>query len=397
MRAPRLLLTGLVMVGCAAGEPTDTAETAQPSSTAVGSPIGPDLVFEVEVAGAVAINVAGNATDDPVVAWITPDHVMTAALDVADGELIGASSIDGGVTPIAHPIERPAVAVRSDGTVDVAFTSLQGSGASVYHTTRDSSPEVISGEPQPETNLVHMTLVDDRPVLSWLENSTLSVALEATGAIAETELVDDLTCDCCNPVPAMAGGSLVVSYRDFDMVDGEIVRDVVAIGSTDGGSSFETPVAVADDHWFLSGCPFSGPSSVVVEDDLVVAWMDGRQSVHPDQQTTSIWVDRSSDAGATFGTDLEVTGEGVNRWPVMALDAAGAIHLVWETAGPDGGLSYATSLDGGRSFRLEELLVGRSSGDNGAPTSPSALVHHDLLIVTWTDSVGGHVAAWQIA
>ena len=391
-----LLLTALAAAGCGNG-PTGTSETSGSSTThAAGNTSQPEPLFQTVLDGAVAVNVSTNGTDSPVVAWITADHVMTANLDLVTGDLTEPSEVDGGVHPIAHPIERPALAVRSDGTVDIAFTSFEGTGASVYYSFGGSGPEVVSGEPQMETNLVHVTLVDDSPVLAWLEDSTLSVGVGSNNAISETELVDDLTCDCCNPVPAMAGGSLVVSYRDFDHVDGEIVRDVVAIASTDGGASFGSPVPVADDHWFLTGCPFSGPSAVVVDDELVVAWMDGRQSVHPDQQSSSIWVDRSSDGGSTYGADLEVTGEGLNRWPVMTVDGNETIHLVWETAGPDGGLSYATSSDGGHSFHVEEPLVTRSAGDDGAPTSPSVAVHDDLLIVTWTNSGVGRVAAWRI-
>ena len=397
MRWSILLLAVSLTAACANAGPSDATVSSSMSTTTSGDiGVGPEPVFEADLDGAVAANVATNGTDSPAVAWITADHVMVAGLDVATGELVELAEIDGGVTPIAHPIERPAVAVHADGTVDVAFTSFQGSGATVYYTTGGSEPEAISGDPEMETNLVHVTLVDDSPVLAWLEDSTLSVAFQSNDTISETELVDDSTCDCCNPVPAMAGGSLVVSYRDFDMVDGEIVRDVVAIPSNDGGASFQQAVPVADDHWFLSGCPFSGPSSVVVDEELIVAWMDGRQSVHPDQQSTSIWVDRSDDGGSTFGDDLEVTGEGLNRWPVMAVDRNETIHLVWETAGPDGGLSYATSSDAGRAFQLREHLVTRSDGDDGAPTSPSVVVHDDLLIVTWTNSGVGRVAAWRI-
>lgn len=393
MRRLSVLCVLAFVAGCA--DPELGPSVSSPATTTERNLDVPQ-VFHIELDAAVAANIATNGSDAPVVAWITPDHVMAAYLDVSEGVLIDAGQVDGGVPPIAHPIERPAIAVDSDGVVDIAFTSVQGSGASVYYSHDGSHPETISGEPEVETNLVHVTLVDDRPVLAWLEASTLSVGLEDSGAITEIELVDDLTCDCCNPVPAMSGGSLVVSYRDFDMVEGEIVRNVVAVASPRGDGNFGDVVTVADDNWFLTGCPFSGPSAAVIGEDLIVAWMDGRQSVHPDQQTSSIWVDRSTDGGSSFGVDVEVTGEGLNRWPVMAVDDGGVVHLVWETAGPEGGLSYATSSDDGRSFHVREPLVPRATDDGGAPTSPSVVVHEDLLLVTWTASGVGHVGAWEI-
>jgi hypothetical protein len=98
----------------------------------------------------------------------------------------------------------------------------------------------------------------------------------------------------------------------------------------------------------------------------------------------------------TFGTDLAVTDEGIHRWPVMAVDEeAGTIHLVWETQGAEGGLSYATSDDGGRTFSDPVLLVERDA-DAGSPTSPSVIVHEGRLLVSWADGSGGHIAVWAI-
>jgi hypothetical protein len=245
--------------------------------------------------------------------------------------------------------------------------------------------------------MVHLTLTgDDRPVLSWLEDSTLSVATDSGSGLVELESVDDLTCDCCNPAPSVVGDSLVVAYRDFDMVEGEVTRNVVAVRSADGGASFEPPIPVADDDWLISGCPFSGPSIVETAGDLVVAWMDARQSVHADQAATTIWVDRSTDGGATFGTDLAVAAGGVHRWPVMAVDGNGVIHLVWETQGIDGGLSHASSADAGRSFTEPRVIVDRELNDGGPPVSPSVVAHGDRLIVTWADSDGGYVGVWAL-
>lgn len=156
----------------------------------------------------------------------------------------------------------------------------------------------------------------------------------------------------------------MVSYRDLDTVDGQIVRNAAVVRSIDGGQTFEPAVKVADDDWFIDGCPFTGPSAVNVEGTMVLAWMDARQSSHPDQAASSIWVDRSTDGGANFGADLEVVGEGRHRWPSMAVDDAGVIHLVWETEGPDGGLSYSWSDDAGRSFAPTHV-VGRSRPERG--------------------------------
>jgi len=391
-----LVIAALVslMAGCggASSEPAPSSTVADELVVDLGAP-----VFTSDVHGAVALGVAGNGMSDPTVAWIGTDGVWTATLDIATGIMGQGSDVSSGVEPIVHPIERPAVAVTPDGRVDIAFTAFVEDGAaSVFLSQGGSVPESISGDPEPETNLGHVTLVGGELVLAWLEDSTLSVGVSDAGHIIEKESVDDRTCDCCNPVPIAVGDALVVAYRDWDTVDGQVIRNVAAVGSVDGGGSFGDVVPIADDDWFISGCPFSGPTVALVDGELLVAWMDGRQSVHPDQASTSIWVDRSSDGGRSFGRDVEVVGEGINRWPVLAVDASGVAYLVWERSGPDGGLAYASSSDGGHVWQDHGLLVPREAGDGGDPRSPSSIVHDGHLVVTWADSNGGHVAAWSL-
>ncbi|MFZ0014222.1 MAG: sialidase family protein [Acidimicrobiia bacterium] len=386
-------LTSL-LVGCGGGtsQPTVSSTEADDAVVELGAP-----VFTSDVPGAVALDIAGNGVSDPTVAWIGPDGVWAATIEISTGVMAPPSDVDMGLEPIVHPIERPAVAVAPDGRVDIAFTSFVEDGAaSVFLSQGGSEPEPISGDPEPETNLVHVTLMGGRPVLSWLEDATLSVGVSDGGHITERESVDDRTCDCCNPVPLAVGESLVVAYRDFETVDGQVVRNVAAVSSADGGVSFSDVVPIADDDWFISGCPFSGPDVASVDGELLVAWMDGRQSIHPDQASTSIWVDRSTDGGASFGSDIKVAGEGINRWPVLAVDASSVAYLVWEKSGPEGGLAYASSSDGGHVWQDHGLLVARGDTGSGDPRSPSLIVHDGHLVVTWADSVGGHVAAWSL-
>ena len=380
--------TGTTVVG----EPSDA-----PGPTASETTV--DVVDVVDVDDAIAINVTGNGSGDPVVAWSADDAVRVARLDLVSFALGTPIIASGDLLPVGHPIERPAVSVGDDDVVHVAFTSFVGAEGSVFYVDvigdRPTDPVAISGTPRPETNLVHMTPNDEAPTLAWLEDSTLSVALPVDGTPHEIEDVDDLTCDCCNPVPIRLGDQLTVAYRDQVHTPDGTIRDVYAITSTDGGASFGEPVAVADDHWFLDGCPFSGPAVARVDDDLLVTWMDARQSLHPDQDGTTIWVDRSSDGGATWGTDLAITDGGIHRWSSLAVDDRGTVHLIWETQATDGGISYSSSSDGGRRFDPPVLLI-PNTDDSGLRRAPSMYVQDDHLLVTWVDRTGGHLARFTL-
>lgn len=405
-------MIAFVVVACAAelGPPPGGAADTLPASTSVtstahasvdgstpSSPPTPEAEFHIP--DAITVNVASDGANNAVVAWKSEGAVRVARLDLVDASMTPPLSVHVDAVPFAHPLERPALAVDEDGLIHVAFTAIADGGGSVeYRTVMDEtvgSAAIVSGEARPETNLAQITLGAGGPVLAWLEDSTLSVAIADDGGLVEREMVDPLTCDCCDPAPVALGERLVVAYRDLIRDGTDVIRDVNVVSSIDGGESFGEPVLVSDDHWFIDACPFTGPTAVAVDGSLVVAWMDARQSVFPDQRASSIWVDRSTDGGETFGVDLPVGISGINRSPRLAVDDGGVVHLVWEVQGRDGGIAYSSSTDAGQSFSVPTFVV-RADAESGPLSVPSLAVHGRSLVVAWLDRSGGHVAAYDL-
>lgn len=214
MRKLTLVASGLIFI--ASCSPTanvnqspradDPVETTVRLSTTLPPPTTIKAALTViDVPAAIAVSVASNGIDDPVIAWSESKALRIARLSVSDFELGPPIAVNGSVSPIAHVIERPAISVGADNMVHVAFTSQNGANGIVFYADAigdtPGPPVAINGDPARETNLSHLTLNEHRPVLAWLEDSTLSVAFERGGTPNEIEKVDDLTCDCCNPVP----------------------------------------------------------------------------------------------------------------------------------------------------------------------------------------------------
>ena len=385
----------LVLLGCA---PSTTPSTS--SSVTAGTVVeAPQLLSTLDLEEAIALRVVAGRDGSAWVTWSESDGVRVAWIDLNSGELVDPVEVSGAEGVFAHPIERPAMEVSGDGSANVAWISELGDVrlAALGSNGEVSESQSISGEVRPETVLVHMTATDiGLPVLSWLEDSTLSVAFgDSSGEVIERELVDDRTCDCCHPVPIVMGDQVGVGYRNAATADGRIVRDIHFVtGSLDHG--FGDSVAIADEHWFLEACPFSGPSLTVADGGvLVAAWMDGRQSIHPDQDATSIWIDRSFDGGVTFGLDHRLTiDQAIHRSPSLATGESGELHLIWERRTPEAAtIEYTTSADGGSTWRLPEALI---EADSGAPREASLAILNDRLLVSWADNDGGHVGIWQI-
>jgi hypothetical protein len=396
------LVAAAVVTACAptAGTGSVGETTAASSATSTGAfesePVPGGLV---DIEGAIALRVSAGPEGSAWVAWTDAVGISVAALALEDATLGSPIKMSGAEGVMAHPIERPALASAPDGTLYVAWISgLEDVRlATLDSTGHASEARGVSGEPRHETVLVHMVLTDrGTPVLSWLEDSSLSVAFaDAEGGVIEHERVDQRTCDCCHPVPIQIGDEIGIGYRDAATIDGRTVRDVAFLTGGIDGQAFAPPSTIADDHWFLEGCPFSGPAVTSGDVGIVVAWMDGRQNMFPDQDATAIWVDRSPD-GITFGKDLRVTTDNaIHRNPSLATDAEGTIHLLWERRTPQGAsLEYARSGDSGGSFADSISLVG---DDDGAPREASIAVIGGRLAVAWADNAGGHVGVWDLS
>ena len=387
-----------------AGSPIGTTSAATSTSVSAVEPSGPSTLDvnarRVDVPEAITLNLASGDVSGAVVAWKSQTGVHVARLSPAETELSDRLDVHLDEIPFAHPIERPAVAIDGSSVIHVAFTAVADGGGSVaYRRIIDGSVEgvgVISGDPMPETNLVQLAIAPTGPVFTWLEDSTLSIAVPSDAGPVEHERVDPLTCDCCDLAPLVLGDRLVVAYRDLIRDGDDVTRDVNVVSSADRGETFDEPVLLSDDHWYVDACPFTGPSAIEVDGTLVVAWMDARQSVFPDQDASSIWVDRSVDGGETFGSDLAVGVPGINRAPRMAVDPDGIVHLVWEVQGPSGGIAYASSSDAGVSFSDPVFLV-PASAETGPVSVPSIAIQEEALLLSWLDRSGGHVASFELA
>jgi len=156
-------------------DPPAASVVSGPSTVSGGvvvlSPIQPTGVIDVEVAK--SINVATHEEYAPVVAWTSAGGVHVARWPGDKTESWQPVPVHGDAVPFAHPIERPAVGIADDGSVHVAFTSKEGDAGAVQYAIWNGTdligPDVISGEPTPETNLVYLTLDGTpTPILAWL-------------------------------------------------------------------------------------------------------------------------------------------------------------------------------------------------------------------------------------
>lgn len=346
----------------------------------------------VEIEGAVNLRVATGPDDAVWVVSTEGSRVVLREVDAISGTLGEPISVTENA--MSHPLEQPALTIGSDRGVEVAWISADGrvNWAAVSQ-GQMTGPEVVSGPTRPETALVQMIpLAGGGSLISWLEDSSLSVALPGSGTrFIERENVDDLTCDCCHPVPIQIGDEFGIGYRDLERTGEGDQRDIRFLTGTVDGTFVGEPIEVADDPWIINACPLSGPALALRDDEILITWMDARQTLHPDQTSNSIWFDLSSDEGRSFGVDQMLTDEAaVYGRPAMAVGADGVIHLVWEKRTEDiASLQYLKG-DGTIWSPVEDLMV-----SDRAPQQVSIASVDEILILAWVDGANGYLAFLQ--
>lgn len=85
------------------------------------------------------------------------------------------------------------------------------------------------------------------------------------------------TCECCRTgLITDEKGNMYIAFRYIwepnISLKSEEVRDIAFIYSGNNGKTFSPPKLISNDGWKLNGCPHTGPSLSLVNNNLSVAW-----------------------------------------------------------------------------------------------------------------------------
>ena len=199
---------------------------------------------------------------------------------------------------------------------------------------------------------VHMAWIDGRE--GKQESGTFVTRSTDHGrTVAKNLKVDENTCVCCRTsLTTGPDGTLYVAWRKILPDD---LRETVVARSTDGGSTFSSPVIVGQDRWVFPGCPHR-PASIGTDrlGRLYVVWYT--EGV---DETPAVFLAYSDDRGDTFSPKqkLNVSKGTFPDHPQMAVDPEGRIIIVWEEQSPvRREVVMSVSLDRGQTFSTPQKL-----------------------------------------
>jgi len=137
-----------------------------------------------------------------------------------------------------------------------------------------------------------------------------------------------------------------------------------------------------------AGCSFDPVMAVDAAANINIVWQDS-----PDCRfrTSNIFFSRSTDGGITFSTPTNLSATmntALFSVPQIAVDTAGNINVVWESDTGNLAIWFSGSSDGGATFSLPKIV---STSNTGGSVNPQIAVDKNGNInVVWEDDIAGH-------
>jgi len=200
-----------------------------------------------------------------------------------------------------------------------------------------------------------------------LRSATITPNLE----IKHMQLVDDLTCDCCQTDVAIGPEGPVAVYRNRDSDE---TRDIYVARSVAG--KWTKGKKISNDGWVIAGCPVNGPAIAVDGDTLAVAWFTAAD----DRPTVKMAF--SANAGVDFSNPITIDDNKPSGRVDIALLGDDSAIVSWlrknEQGQPEISARIVSAKSGaGQTITVAENSVSRSAG------VPQMISNGEYLIFAW--------------
>ena len=185
-----------------------------------------------------------------------------------------------------------------------------------------------------------------------------------------------------SPSVAMTRGGIYALWQQSRQNRSETI---MSARSLSWGESFDKPVQVSDkDAPSNRGFPSVG---IAPNGDVYAIWLDERDTSQPNEETSSVYLARSTDHGTTFGRNVRVAkGACPCCRPSLAFGAQSEVFVAWRRVfrGEVRDMVVSTSRDGGQTFADPVRVHDDGWKLNGCPDCGAALAESNgALCVAW--------------
>jgi hypothetical protein len=171
-------------------------------------------------------------------------------------------------------------------------------------------------------------------------------------------------------------------------------RDIKFARSMNFGKSFSPAIKVNDDEGKASQSFFT--MDVAPDGAIYIIWLDGRDKKTNTSGTSSLYIARSTDNGASFEKNVKIAGDICPCCrPAIAFGDAGEIFVTWRHvyAENERVIAVASSLDKGETWSVPQRVTATGWKLNGCAHAGPALTYvNGTLVIAWYTGVEGRAS-----
>jgi len=208
-----------------------------------------------------------------------------------------------------------------------------------------------------------------------MEGMTLrSASISTGGTIKKSDLVDELTCDCCQTDVAVGPQGPIAVYRNRSSDE---IRDVYVARSIDG--AWQAAQRVANDGWQIAGCPVNGPAIAIQGNTVVVAWFTGANN------ESVVRMSRSEDTAKSFSFPIDIdSSRPLGRVDIALLENGDSV-VSWLRKNSDGTGEISIRKISAEGIVGPARIVAETSASSMSGF-PQMVLSGEYLFFAWTDT-----------
>lgn len=250
--------------------------------------------------------------DELILSWLQPvnDHVALRYARFSNGAWGKATTVTEADNLFVNWADLPSVVPLGSGHLAAHWLQASGNRSHAYdialaesydggrswsaaRSPHDDGTDTEHGfvSIYPDGGVAGLLWLDGRKMVNEVTDDPVASGMTLR---SDTQLVDELVCECCQTDVAIAASGPIAVYRDRSVDE---IRDIYVARSIDG--QWQAGMPVASDNWRIDGCPVNGPSIAANGKQVAVAWFTA--VVEPRVQLAV-----SADSGASFSAPIEV-------------------------------------------------------------------------------------------
>jgi len=198
--------------------------------------------------------------------------------------------------------------------------------------------------------------------------------------------VADHVCECCRPNLSFGPNNEVLVF--WRHIYAGSIRDMTVAVTRDGGTTFSSPIRIAEDNWKLAGCPDSGVALARSGNRVYAAWL-----TEASPSVSGVRLTWSDDVGRTWAPAVLASQSVLDaNYPALSAAEDGRVELIFQGRNPQKQAGWASS----SAFLVEIDKNGRLELPLEVPGVPAAVLRPTLVAATngriftaWTATIDG--------